>query len=128
MTEHDAGLGQRLGDWFALRFRPLSVRTAEARWSARNREEVGRPCPCGKPWTVLVKVPRGDVVGSVPPVFPRCEEHKDVPLTVPWSGPAPNRMLPEINQTREKCSWRSAPIGGLVDECGCGTHAGESMR
>lgn len=63
----------------------------------------------------------GGFVGAVAPTFWRCDEHADVPLTVPWSG-----RRPLIGQTRENCSWSRSRIGdSRIEECGCGTHIGE---
>lgn len=61
-------------------------RASSLRWAAINAARP-RVCLCGAPGTV-VKHATGQA-GSVAPEFWACDEHADVPLTVPWVGGKP---------------------------------------
>jgi hypothetical protein len=111
-------LGSLLYDAAAKQIERDEYAAATRRWRKHNARQP-RVCLCGAPGTVL-RTDHGNI-GAVPVEFWYCQEHADVPLTVPWSG-----GVPLWKQTREACSWRSSSIHtGIVSECGCGTHVGE---
>lgn len=72
------------------------VRVAERRWRAFNEDQKRKGCPCGNPGTVA-RPSYGGQVGNVVPVFWQCDEHKDVPLTTPWSG-SEGAMRPMVQE------------------------------
>jgi hypothetical protein len=61
---------------------------ATLRWR-RNNATDPKVCHCGAPGTVRVRDHGCTVVGSVPPYWWRCDEHKTVPLTVAWVDGVP---------------------------------------
>lgn len=95
-------------------------RAATLRWR-RNNAAMDPICHCGSPADIRVTDEFG-FKGACPPYWWRCNQHKDVPLTVPWVN-----GRPLTGQKPEECSWnRSSTIDRIIKECGCGTHVGQA--
>jgi hypothetical protein len=104
-------------------FRAANASAATLRWRANNAAKPAE-CSCGRPGTVRVTDGMGGYVGSVAPTWRRCDDHADVPLTVPWCNGQPMN-----GQTREECSWKMwRNDTRLVTDCGCRSHVGEEYR
>lgn len=92
-------------------------KAASLRWAMNNATDP-QECLCGKRGTVALEMDgfRGDVA----PIHWACDEHADVPLTVPWQN-----GRPLWKQSRDECSsWGSSTVTGIVHQCGCGEHVG----
>lgn len=112
--------GMRVWFWSNIVFN--EHRAATLRWR-RNNATKQRRCQCGKPADIRI-TDEGDVIGSCRPYWWVCNEHEDVPLTVPWSG-----GRPLTGQSPDECSWSTnQTTTRIITECGCGTHVGQLAK
>lgn len=103
-------------------FKTEEQKNHERRLAGRDATRRENKCLCGADG-VMMQTYDHPALGGVPWEFPRCAAHKHVSLNTPWRG-----GVPQDNQTREECNWKSWNIWRVTASCGCGTHVGDKSQ